>query len=255
MVATLLATVVISDLSQPQTSSNNRLAYRPRYNDNQNSNPAGGSAFTNLKKIFSECLVALNYNFCHVLTEVEDGLCRNDGAVVIASDSGNESWVFSSSSNDVTFDIAIQQWRPKYNATCVATHAPGFHCCLLSSKISLTTGQFRINSIIKSSEYAKDYGFLKTVRKHYKLSEIKAILYEKCMTENTKSVLKVGENIWLWSETGLVSSWFNFCINSVVDLSFRKFNIMQSNHNRWNITGKESNSLVQCMHTAIIGYT
>ena len=112
---TQLAQITISDSSQAQTSTNNLLAYRPRYNDYHNSNLAG--VFINLEGVFP-CLVPLTtYNpICHVFTEEEDGF-RNGRALIDAGDSGNSLRIFSSSSNILTYGIAVQQC-PEFNSTC-----------------------------------------------------------------------------------------------------------------------------------------
>ena len=120
--STQLAQITISNSSQDQTSSNNLLAYRPRYNDGHNSNLAG--VFINLEGVFP-CLAPLNtyYPICRVFTEEEDGF-RKGRALIDAADLGNNFRVFSSSGNILTYGIAIQQC-PEFNTTCFP-HYHGF---------------------------------------------------------------------------------------------------------------------------------
>ena len=117
---TQLAQVTISDSSQPQTSSNNLLAYRPRYNDYHSTNLAG--VFINLEGVFPCLAPPTNYNpICHVFTDEEDGF-RGGRALIDAGDSGGDFRVFSSSSNILTYGIAIQECV-EFNTTCF----PGYH--------------------------------------------------------------------------------------------------------------------------------
>ena len=114
-----LAQVTILDSSQGQTSSNNLLAYRPRYNDYHNTNLAG--VFINLEGVFP-CLAPLTnyYPICRVFTEEEDGF-RDGRALIDSGDIGNHLQVFSSSTNILTYGIAIQQC-PEFNTTCFPEH-------------------------------------------------------------------------------------------------------------------------------------
>ena len=123
-----LAQVTISDSSEAQTSTNNLLAYRPRYNDNLNTNLAG--VFINLEGVFP-CLVPLTtyYPICHVFTEEGDGF-RNGRAMIDAGDLGNDLRIFSSSSNILTYGVAIQQC-PEFNTTCFPTHFSFSVACYL----------------------------------------------------------------------------------------------------------------------------
>ena len=123
-----LAQITISDSSQNQTSSNNLLAYRPRYNDGHGSNLAG--IFINLEGVFP-CLVPLTnyYPICHVFTEEEDGF-RNGKALIDAGDIGNNLRIFSSSSNILTYGLAIQQC-PEFNTTCFPEYLSFSVACYL----------------------------------------------------------------------------------------------------------------------------
>ena len=113
--ATLLASITISNPSQAETSSNNLLAYRPRFKDGHSSNLAG--VFINLAGVFP-CLAPLTdyHPTCHVFTGDDDGF-RGGRALINASDGGNHFKVFSSSSNILTYGIAIQRC-PEFNTTC-----------------------------------------------------------------------------------------------------------------------------------------
>ena len=117
-----LAQVTISDSSRPRTSSNNLLAYRPRYNDLQRSDLAG--VFINLEGVFP-CLAPLtNYNpICRVFTEEEDGF-RDGKALIDCGDIGNNLRVFSSSSNILTYGIAevISVYTLYSRVLCMAIH-------------------------------------------------------------------------------------------------------------------------------------
>ena len=69
---TRLANISISNPSQAAISSNNLLAYRPRFNDVHNSNLAG--AFINIEGVFP-CIQSLPsyYPICQAFSEEEDG--------------------------------------------------------------------------------------------------------------------------------------------------------------------------------------
>ena len=105
----------IADSSQPATSSNNLLAYRPRFDDDHNSSLAG--VFINLEGVFP-CLENItNYNpICHVFTEEEDGF-RSGKALINTGDFGNNLRIFSSSRDIPTYGLAIQGC-PEFSTTC-----------------------------------------------------------------------------------------------------------------------------------------
>ena len=118
--STELATVSLTNSSQAVTSSNNLLAYRPWFADIHNSNLAG--AFVNLEGVFP-CLQSLsNYHpICRVLSEEED-VFRGEKAFIGASDVGNDIRVFSSTSNILTYGVAIQEC-PEFTTSCL----PAYH--------------------------------------------------------------------------------------------------------------------------------
>ena len=131
--ASQLATITIMNLSKAVTSSNNLLAYRPRYADQHNSYLAG--AFINLEGAFP-CLQSLNGYFpiCQVLSDEEDGF-RSGKALIVSSDSGNHFRIFSSTSNILTYGIAIQGCPeftipcfPTYHSLSIACYLPRAHC-------------------------------------------------------------------------------------------------------------------------------
>ena len=126
--STRLADITISSSSQPVTSSNNLLAYRPRFDDTHDSNLAG--IFINLEGVFP-CLESLSsyYPICRVFTQEEDGF-RNGRAMIDAGDIGNNFRVFSSSSNILTYGIAIQEC-PEFTTSCFpAYHSLSVACYL-----------------------------------------------------------------------------------------------------------------------------
>ena len=126
--SSLLAQIFITNSSQAATSSNNLLAYRPRFNDYHNTNLAG--AFVNIEGVYP-CLAQLSnyYPICRVFTEEEDGF-RNGKAVIDTADIGNNIRVFSSSSNILTYGLAIQDC-PEFNANCFPTYHSFTIACYL----------------------------------------------------------------------------------------------------------------------------
>ena len=119
--STVLAAVSLSNPSLNSTSSNNLLAYRPRFNgDLHSSNLAG--VFINLEGVFP-CLQSLHsyYPVCQVFSNEEDGF-RSGKALIGAGDFGNNFRIFSSTSNILTYGVAIQDC-PEFIPTCF----PIFH--------------------------------------------------------------------------------------------------------------------------------
>ena len=126
--ATELAIVSLSNASQAVTSSNNLLAYRPRFADAHNSNLAG--VFINMEGVFP-CLQSLsNYNpICQVFTGEEDGF-RGGRALIDAGDIGNNFHVFNSTSQISTYGFAIQEC-PEFNITCFPSNHEFTVACYL----------------------------------------------------------------------------------------------------------------------------
>ena len=116
---TLLATVVVTNGSQAATSSNSLLAYRPSYSDLHNSNLAG--IFINLEGVFP-CIVPLNkyIPICHLSSAEEDGF-RHGKALIGSGDTGNHFQIFSSTTNILTYGIAVQGC-PQLNNTCFPSY-------------------------------------------------------------------------------------------------------------------------------------
>ena len=130
--STKLAEITITS-AQAATSSNNLLAYRPRYSDGHNSNLAG--IFINLEGIYP-CIASLTnyYPICTVFSEEEDGF-RGGKALIHSADFGNHFRIFSSSTNYKTYGIAIQDCPeltttcfPDYHALTVACYLPRQAC-------------------------------------------------------------------------------------------------------------------------------
>ena len=98
-VTTNIAKVSIANPSSSTTSSNNLLAYRPRFGDHHGSNLAG--IFLNAKEL------TCGSTMCMIVGAEEDGF--NKGQVLIgAGDSGNNLRVFSSTKDIPTYGIAIK---------------------------------------------------------------------------------------------------------------------------------------------------
>lgn len=126
--ATRLATVSLSNPSQPVTSSNNLLAYRPRFADFHGSNLA--AVFINMEGVYP-CLQTLTGNYlplCQVLSEEDDGF-RRGKALIGAGDSGNHFRVFSTSSV-LTYGVAIQDC-PEFSTTCLPVLSSFTVACIL----------------------------------------------------------------------------------------------------------------------------
>ena len=118
--STELASVSLASTSQAVTSTNNLLAYRPRFTDYHNSGLAG--VFINMEGVFP-CLQSLsNYNpICQVFSDEEEGF-RGGKALIGAGDNGLNFRVFSSSSGILTYGVAIQDC-PEWTTSCF----PNFH--------------------------------------------------------------------------------------------------------------------------------
>ena len=132
---TVLASISLSDPSQPVTSSNNMLAYRPTYDDLHKSGLAG--IFVNIREVFP-CLDEVPDPYspsCTTVTDEEDGF-RQGRAIIDFGDLGNNvRGVFSSSSDIPTYAMALQDC-PTITADClyqyfqirVVCFLPGWAC-------------------------------------------------------------------------------------------------------------------------------
>ena len=89
----ILATINLGNGGSGVTSGNNLFAYRPQFQDRQNSGLAG--LFINLEGVFP-CLAPLtNYSpICRVYTDEDDGF-RGGRDVIDTADIGNDIQVFS----------------------------------------------------------------------------------------------------------------------------------------------------------------
>ena len=123
--ATQLAEVTISDSSLAQTSSNNLLAYRPRYSD---TNLAG--VFINLEGVFPCLAPLIDYHpICRIFTDEEDNF-RGGRALIECGDLGNDIQVFSSSNDILTYGVAIQRC-PEFSASCISSYHSFTVACYL----------------------------------------------------------------------------------------------------------------------------
>lgn len=101
-----LASFNLGNGAAARTSGNNRFAYRPRFQDRQNSNLAG--IFINLEAVFP-CLAPLTnyYPICRSYTDEDDGF-RGGRALIDTADIGNDLRVFSTTNSILTYGFAIQ---------------------------------------------------------------------------------------------------------------------------------------------------
>ena len=95
--------ISIANPSQPSTSADNTLAYRPNFGDLHWSRLA--AVFLNLEKLFP--CASMVTPICSMFTLEEDGF-RNGKAIIEAEDSGNNFRVFSSTENIRTYGFAFQ---------------------------------------------------------------------------------------------------------------------------------------------------
>ena len=118
--STPLANVSISNPSEAVTSSNNLLAYRPRFSDIHNSNLA--AIFINVEGVFP-CIQSLSgyLPICSTYTEEDDGF-RGGKALLSSADIGNQFRIFSSSDDILSYGVAIQDC-PEFTNECF----PSYH--------------------------------------------------------------------------------------------------------------------------------
>ena len=123
--------ISISNSSQAVTSSNNLLAYRPRFNGYHNSGL--GAMFLNLPGIFP-CIQSQMYiPPCGVLTGEEDGF-NNGRSIIQAADKGNNFRIFSSIENIPTYGLALEGCA-EFTAACWPTYAHYTIFCLLPRRL------------------------------------------------------------------------------------------------------------------------
>ena len=116
------ASISLSNPSQPATSSNNLLAYRPRYS-------GLGVLFLNLETIFPCINSSSHLPLCGRLTFEEDGFFRGR-PFIEAGDGGNHFRIFSTTENIRTYGIAVEGC-PELNTTCWPSYAGISVFCLL----------------------------------------------------------------------------------------------------------------------------
>lgn len=111
-----------------RTSGNNLFAYRPRFQDRQNSQLAG--FFINLEGVFP-CLAPLTqyYPICRVYTDEDDGF-RGGRDIIDTGDIGNDLRVFSQTDNILTYGFAIQNC-PTLTTSCWSDWTSVSVVCLL----------------------------------------------------------------------------------------------------------------------------
>jgi len=101
--ADVISEISIANPSQPSTSADNTLAYRPNYADYHQSGFAG--VFLNLEKIFPCGSTGDKTPLCSVFTYDEDGF-RKGKAIIEAQDNGYAIRVFTLTNN--SRHIALQ---------------------------------------------------------------------------------------------------------------------------------------------------
>ena len=119
--------ISLSDPSRAVTSSNNLVAYRPRFNDHHRS--GFGAMFLNLPGIFPCIQSQRHIPPCGVLTGEEDGF-NNGRSFLQAADGGNNFRIFSSTENIPTFGLALEGCA-EFTAACWPTNAHYTIFCLL----------------------------------------------------------------------------------------------------------------------------
>ena len=95
---TVIANISIANPFVSTTSSNNLLAYRPKFKDDHKSNLAG--IFLNAKELIC------GSRMCKIVSEEEDGFNKGK-AIIEAGDGGNNFKVFHSNKDISTYGFAI----------------------------------------------------------------------------------------------------------------------------------------------------
>jgi hypothetical protein len=124
----VLTRINLGNGNNPVTAAN-MFAYRPRFQDRQNSGLAAW--FINLEAVFP-CLVPLTdyYPICRVYTDEDDGF-RRGRDLIDAADIGNDLRVFTpTSENILTYGVAIQGC-PVLNTDCWSHYTSLSVVCLL----------------------------------------------------------------------------------------------------------------------------
>ena len=116
------ASISLSNPSRPATSSNNLLAYRPRFS-------GLGALFLNIEAIFPCINSSSHFPVCGRLTFEEDRFFSRR-PFIEAADRGNSFRIFSTTENIKTYGIAVEGC-PELNAACWPNHAGISVFCLL----------------------------------------------------------------------------------------------------------------------------
>ena len=117
--APMISSINIGTGADNVMSSDNIMAYRPRFNDGMNSNLA--ALFLNLEAIFP-CLAQISqqngyYPICRTFTDEEDGF-RGGRSILDTGDIGNGRFrIFSSTQDIATYALAIQNC-PTWTTNC-----------------------------------------------------------------------------------------------------------------------------------------
>lgn len=124
----VLASINLGTGANPVTSGNGIFAYRPRFQDRQNSGLA--AFFVNLEAVFP-CLAPLTdyYPICRVYTDEDDGF-RRGRDLIDTADTGNDIRVFSTTDTILTYGVAIQNC-PILNTDCWSHYTSLSVVCLL----------------------------------------------------------------------------------------------------------------------------
>ena len=120
--------IAVTDFSVDATSSNNLLAYRPRFEQVGSTNLAG--LFLNMLGIFP-CLESVRPfgPDCGILTDEEDGF-RPGRRYIQAGDVGNTLRIFSSSEDIPTYGLAIEGCE-ELDTDCIPNNYAFTVFCLL----------------------------------------------------------------------------------------------------------------------------
>lgn len=105
--------ITLSNTSEAVTSSDNLLAYWPRYADHHGSGLA--AVFLNLEAIFP-CTSVIPQ--CGVLTHEDDGFFGGR-SFIQAADIGNHFRIFSSSTDIMTYGLALQDCT-EFTSQCIS---------------------------------------------------------------------------------------------------------------------------------------
>ena len=125
----LSASISLANPSQPATSSNNLLAYRPNFNDYHSSGLAG--IFVNLDGVFP-CSAGHDIPNCGRFTEEEDGFNKGKALLEAADDGFNFGRIIFDSPSASVYGFAFQGCEenclPAYYSIRVVCLLPREYC-------------------------------------------------------------------------------------------------------------------------------